>query len=138
MSIDWSNSSSASSQITKTTEGDLSSSILKKEEEDQEDEASFLEKKIMKWLNDNQIFMSIPEEKEFKYFEEARTNFCNNTEELNESRNASMSNISISLQKRRNSLPSLAIPKLCINPLKLSKFQTMKLLEVKKENLEEN
>lgn len=136
MSIDWSNSSSASSQITKLTESDLPSSFSKKEEE-QEDETLFLEKKIMKWLNENQIFMSIPEEKEFKYFEEARTNFCNNTAELNESSKSSMLNINLSLQKRRNSLPSLDIPKLVINPLKLSKFQTMKILEVKKENVEE-
>jgi len=104
-------------------------------------EITEMEQRIISWLHQNQINLSIPEEKEFQYYESKKATALNL-----KSRKSSSINDSPLLQRRRNSLTNLRQkdiePKNSLgngSPTKLSKFKTCKYLDLSfsKEDREE-
>jgi hypothetical protein len=104
-------------------------------------EITEMEQRIISWLHENQINISIPEEKEFQYYETKRSMAVN----LKSRKSFSISGNPL-LQRRRTSLTNLhqkdIEPKNSLgngSPTKLSKFKTCKYLDLSfsKEDREE-
>lgn len=121
---------SISLQSVSSQEGNLTS-INKQISKESSEEIGELEIKINNWLQEHNVFISIPEEREIDYYSSKRmhisTKFKNASPEnkLNSLKNSPL------YQKRRNSTPSPLLDnknKMMIetSPLKMSKFSAMK------------
>ena len=101
-------------------------------------EMTEMEQRIISWLHENQIHLSIPEEKEFQYYETKRSQVRN----IKSDKSFSIINNAL-LQRRRNSLTNLhqkdIEPKKSpgIAPIKQSKFNTCKYVDLPKEDHDE-
>lgn len=102
-------------------------------------EVSEAEQRILSWLQENQITVAIPEEKEMQYYEQKKSLVL-------KSRKNSLIQESPLMQRRRGSTSSLhpqpneRKSSLILNgsPLKLSKFNTSKYLEICFKDFQDN
>jgi len=88
-------------------------------------EMTEMEQRIISWLHENQINISIPEEKEFQYYETKRSMAVN----LKSRKSFSISGNPL-LQRRRTSLTNLHHKDMEPSPIKQSKFNTCRYLDL--------
>ena len=100
------------------------------------DEIDEIELRIINWLNKHEITITVPEEKEYKYYEDCRKKH----EHINSFMDRTLSSIHDSpLLQRRNSVPwkdlhqKSPVKKKLSSP-KVSKFRTYKFLEFDDKN----
>ena len=96
-------------------------------------EVSDAEERILSWLHKNQITMAIPEEKEMQYYEQKKKSLV-----LQSRKSSSLIQESPLMQRRRGSMTNLHSKQneressliLNASPIKLSKFNTSKYLDI--------
>lgn len=95
------------------------------------EEIGELELKINNWLQEHNVFISIPEDREIDYYSNKRMHISANFKKKSPDHRLNSMKNSPLYQKRRNSTPSPLLEnknKMMIetSPLKMSKFSTMK------------